>query len=242
MLFCRGLLHSYSRGSWIATLCGLGYLFGPWCWVPVSVRESEVRDQRSKGRGPVRRIYSWLERNWRPALFLLLSVFVLLFWQFRQSEWHPGRRLFSSVNAVDFSWRNRVAAWEGALQIAAAHPWFGTGWNQPESLYENYLLPPKVIEGSAIEMNDYLMLAATLGIPALACFGIYLWCTLSQNHASSGQLFTFSKLDWLGVTCRAGAIVLLVGFWFDGGLFKLATTSTFWILLELGNVGSKAKG
>jgi hypothetical protein len=104
------------------------------------------------------------------------------------------------------------------------------------------LLPPKVIEGSAIEMNDYLMLAATLGIPALACFGIYLWCTLSQNHASSGQLFTFSKLDWLGVTCRAGAIVLLVGFWFDGGLFKLATTSTFWILLELGNVGSKAKG
>lgn len=40
--------------------------------------------------------------------------------------------------------------------------------------------------------------------------------------------------DWLRVTCRAGAIVLLVGFWFDGGLFKLATASVFWILLELG--------
>jgi len=35
-------------------------------------------------------------------------------------------------------------------------------------------------------------------------------------------------------TCRAGAVVLLVGFWFDGGLFKLATGATFWILLELG--------
>jgi hypothetical protein len=27
---------------------------------------------------------------------------------------------------------------------------------------------------------------------------------------------------------------LLVSFWFDGGLFKLATASVFWILLELG--------
>jgi hypothetical protein len=29
-------------------------------------------------------------------------------------------------------------------------------------------------------------------------------------------------------------VVLLVGFWFDGGLFKLPTAATFWILLELG--------
>ena len=32
-------------------------------------------------------------------------------------------------------------------------------------------------------------------------------------------------------------IVLFVGFWFDGGLFKLATAATFWILLELGRAG-----
>jgi hypothetical protein len=42
--------------------------------------------------------------------------------------------------------------------------------------------------------------------------------------------------EWgsLQTACRAGAIVLLVGFWFDGGLFELATASPFWILLELG--------
>ena len=34
--------------------------------------------------------------------------------------------------------------------------------------------------------------------------------------------------------CRAGALALLVAFWFDGGLFDLATASVFWILLELG--------
>jgi hypothetical protein len=36
------------------------------------------------------------------------------------------------------------------------------------------------------------------------------------------------------MTSRAGAVVLLVGLWFDGGLFKMATTATFRILVELG--------
>ncbi len=39
---------------------------------------------------------------------------------------------------------------------------------------------------------------------------------------------------WAKAVCRAGAVVLLVGFWFDGGLFKLATAAPFWILLEVG--------
>jgi hypothetical protein len=29
-------------------------------------------------------------------------------------------------------------------------------------------------------------------------------------------------------------VVLLVAFWFDGGLFNLPTAAVFWILLELG--------
>jgi hypothetical protein len=28
--------------------------------------------------------------------------------------------------------------------------------------------------------------------------------------------------------------VLLIGFWFEGGLFKMATAVMFWMLLELG--------
>jgi len=42
------------------------------------------------------------------------------------------------------------------------------------------------------------------------------------------------NFDLLSATCQAGAVVLLVGLWFDGGLFKLPTAATFWILLELG--------
>jgi len=36
--------------------------------------------------------------------------------------------------------------------------------------------------------------------------------------------------------CRAGAIVLLVGFWFDGGLFKLPVAVVFWMLMELSRI------
>ena len=77
-------------------------------------------------------------------------------------------------------------------------------------------------------------------MPALVCFLVYVWLSL---RGSPQSLVTRVEgrgsreehaLDWLQATCRAGAIVLLVGFFFDGGLFKLATGSVFWILLELG--------
>jgi prepilin-type N-terminal cleavage/methylation domain-containing protein len=45
----------------------------------------------------------------------------------------------------------------------------------------------------------------------------------------------------LRAACLAGALALLVAFWFDGGLFTLATASVFWILLELGTENQKRK-
>jgi O-antigen ligase len=134
----------------------------------------------------------------------------------------------------------------------AEKPWTGAGWNEPERTYEYYYLPPHLTEAQAIQMNDYLMLGATLGIPALVCFGMYVWLALT-GKAESGKLkaekpypetvstihHPLSSSDWLQITCRAGAIVLLVGFWFDGGLFKLPTASIFWVLLELGRIEEK---
>jgi hypothetical protein len=317
VLMGRGLLHSYSRGAWLATFCGITYLL--WQWINRETREihksnslrnsrheeahsskSEIGNAKSEiDRASSCRLLrsveafwfsrvsfiSRLKRNWLPMFVVLASAFVLVFWHFRQTEWHPVRRALSALNAVDFSWRNRVAAWEGALQIAAEHPWFGAGWNQPEPLYEHYYLSPKLNESAAIEMNDYLMLGATLGIPALFCFGMYLWLSLtgksesrkqkaeigdSQDAGASladslsapggrgegqGEVRAIQSAeigsqdlksdlrppasDLLSITCRAGAIVLLVGFWFDGGLFKLPTAATFWILLELGSAGNR---
>jgi hypothetical protein len=200
----------------------------------------------------------YAESAWLLVAVILASVFVLCFWQFRQTEWHPARRAFSVVNPVDFSWRNRVSAWEGALQIAAEQPWFGAGWDQPELLYEHFYLPPKLTESAAIQMNDYLMLGATLGVPVLGCFGMYVWRTLTnkaeirkqktENERAKAEIGKSGnretgrvESDWLRTTGHAGAVVLLVGFWFDGGLFQLPTAATFWILLELGNGKIKAE-
>ena len=256
VLMGRGLLHSFSRGAWLGTVAGIGYL------VFQTARQKQKLGKLKSEMG-VCNVEFWesaslcslrsvrLNFNWVSWSVVLLSVIVLFLWQVRGTDWHPVRRALSVTKTEDFSWRNRVAAWEGALQITAEHPWFGTGWNQPESLYEHYYLPTKLNESRAIQMNDYLNLGATLGFPALFCFGMYLWLTLGRNAESGpaaregkretagGQAelpsyFIIHPSSFLQTTCHAGAIVLLVGFWFDGGLFKLPTAATFWILLELG--------
>ena len=183
----------------------------------------------------------------------------------------PARRVVSVGNVNDFSWRNRLAACEGALQMMADKPWFGFGWNQPERVYDSFYRPARLTEGAAIQMNDYFMLGSTLGVPALLCFLMYVGLSLGGSPKSKVQSpkseagnqhppiqspvdaaqdaecgrqgaelsvrrtldFRLWTLDSAAV-CRAGAVVLLVGFWFDGGLFKLATAAPFWILLELG--------
>ena len=298
ILMGRGLLHSYSRGAWLSTFCGTAYLFWNLRRGNAHLTPS-VSHRPPSGEGEslsCASCVSWFNKNWLSLSAILLSVVVLSFWHFRQTEWYPARRAFSVTNTVDSTWRNRVAAWECALQITAENPCFGSGWNQPGRLYKRYYSLPEAPESAVIELNDYLLLGATLGIPALICFGMYVWLALTQtpnlkwgarppraqfsapsrktsdaqessddsrhsNKPEAGrearpatpvagvlpapdetisefptqnrELET-AQIDWLQTTCRTGAIVLLIGFWFDGGLFRLPTAATFWILLELG--------
>lgn len=218
----RALFHSYSRGAWLGAAYGLGYL--------VLMLKATSHNQLRKP--PIvffASMISWSKQCGLSVRVILFSLAVLSLCQFQQTEWYPARRALTILNQNDFSWRNRMSAWEGALQITVEQPWLGAGWNRPEPLYEHYYLPPRLNDGGAIELNDYLMLGATLGIPALFFFGMYLWRSVGQN----------GETDWLAVTCRAGAIVLAVGFWFDGGLFKMPTAITFWILLEMGRESLK---
>ena len=242
ILMARGLLNSYSRGAWFGTGCGLAYLFfASNLFLKVGIHYKYVFLVRAKSLA---------------FSLLLFAIFTLSFFQLRQVDsWRPLQRMFSAVDTLDFSWRNRIAALNGAAEITAEHSWAGVGWSRPELLYEHYYVSPKLVDGEAIEMNDYLMLVTTLGVPALFCFGMYLWLALSQRVEVGREKLRGRKQrtkvtsqnpelverELLKITCRGGAIVLLVGFWFDGGLFKLATASTFWILLELGNVQNKPR-
>jgi hypothetical protein len=231
-----GLFQSYSRGAWCATICGISYLV----WRVVQKPLAKVQS----------RSISWLYHNWRSLSVVALSVIILGFWQFRFTEWSPARRVFSIANPNDFSWRNRVTAWRGAVRMMADRPLLGFGWGKAESTYEKNYRPSHVESGAAIQMNDYFMLGISAGVPTLVCFLVYIGLSLrgskspqspvhrpqSLNPGSGLITEEFVNVDWLKTVCRAGAIVLLVGFWFDGGLFKLATGSVFWMLLELGRV------
>jgi hypothetical protein len=230
----RALLHSYSRGAWVGSGAGLVYL------------TCKVFSFQFSSFGKL------LRKHVLPLSIIVSSAFIVTFWQYRRTEWSPARRAFSVANQDDFSWLNRVSAWEGALQLMAEHPWFGAGWNRPGPFYERFYLSSRLNESSAIERNDWLMIGAAIGTPALFCFVMYVWLSLTQSagcavrneeradcrnvdHRMSEDIGEkLRDRERLKIVCRAGAMVLLVGFWFDGGLFELATGSVFWILLELG--------
>jgi len=235
-----GLVKSYSRGAWVGAAVGMAYL--AYQVGKAETLKTESGQEKAESRKQKAEIPVW---RWGALAVMCASVAVLGLWGMRELEGRVARRAFSVVNANDFSWRKRVAAYEGALQMLADKPWFGYGWNQPERVYDALYRPAKVDEGMAIQLNDYLMLGMTLGVPALACFCMYAGGCLVRGARSGVRSrerrtdagasdFGLRTSDFLPAVCRAGAVVLLVGFWFDGGLFKLATGATFWILLELG--------
>ena len=95
---------------------------------------------------------------------------------------------------------------------------FGVGWSRSVNVYALHYSAPKNGE-AAIMTNDYLMLGTQLGLPSLLCFIAYIYLKFRPMGADSLQ-----------IACRAGAFVLLVAFWFDGGLFDLPTSIVFWIM------------
>jgi O-antigen ligase len=248
-----GLVKSYSRGAWVGAAVGVALI------AKAEGRRQKAEDGEEKAEsgkqkveirsGP--RALRWAVRRCCSLTIICCSVGVLGFWSFGHTERAVARRAYSVANANDFSWRKRMAAYEGALQMMTERPWFGFGWNQPAPVYSAFYCPAKVDEAMAIQLNDFLMLGMTLGLPALLCFAVYIALALtgrqktglpapptldSRRAAAPSQRVGHWTLDSSAV-CRAGAVVLLVGFWFDGGLFKLPTAATFWILLELGRAG-----
>ena len=190
-----GLVMSYSRGAWTATVVALLYL----AWA-----------------------YGKLKWQFVLPVVLIAATIVAMFWHTTAdtAPWYLKRLDFSRPSA-----QHRVSAWRGAMQMMRDHP-FGVGWNRALSVYDKNYSPP---EGSAaaLTMNSYLMLGTVLGLPGLLCFIAYIYLKFKPKVA-----------DPIQVTCRAGALVLLVAFWFDGGLFELPTAAVFWILLELGNTAN----
>ena len=277
-----GLVRSYCRGAWLGAVCGLAYLV--WSWLrreshltpALSPRPTGGEGESSAGASALhlscRSCISWLAHNWLPVSAMVVSVLLIGFWNLRHTEHIPTRRIASAANVNDFSSRNRVAGWEGALQMAAEQPWLGFGWNRQDEVYEQLYQRAKIESFRAIRTNDYFKLANTLGIPALVCFVAFVGLSLMRSAelrvrnaetesdtsprpspqsgegvSSRAPLAALERSAGerhasLALACRSGVVVLLVSFWFDGadsGLFRLASSSLFWVLLALGSVESE---
>ena len=209
-----GLFFSYSRGAWLGTTLGLLYLV------------------QAHGK------FTW---RWFLPGFVLVGIVTGTFWHSTVSmdRWFVKRMDFSRASA-----QHRVAAWKAGFEIMRDHP-LGIGWNNAVDMYAKHYSPP---EGgaAALTMNSYLMVGTELGLPGLICFVGYVAlcfkrgtratlilpspaeCQEGNSPSHCGYLFP------LHTSCRGAATVLLVAYWFDGGLFDLSTASVFWILLELG--------
>jgi hypothetical protein len=229
-----GLFFSYSRGAWVATAVGLLYL-------------AMAFGKAESGKRKAKIIWYLL-----PMVAVVAAV-VIFFWHNTADTdpWYLKRLDLSRASA-----QHRVSAWRGALQIMRDHP-FGVGWNKAVGVYDKDYSPPEK-GAAALTMNSYLMLGTELGLPGLICFvGYVALCFRTKRHLTpalspfdpsapvkrgEGELLAVTQQSTSPVTfhsslqtaCRAGAVVLLVAFWFDGGLFTLATASVFWVLLELG--------
>ena len=221
-----GLLKSYSRSAWLGALVGIGFL-----------AYELAHGGRSSGRVAV-----WLRRNGRACVVVMVSLWLSAFWQFRDTQWRPARRAFSVGNINDFSWRNRLTTWEGALQMMANRPLVGFGWGRMHTAYAQLYCPPKLAESGAIGLNDFFTIGVSLGLPALLCFAVCIWLRLRRgmlaaiHEPDSAVPIELQKIGVLSSICRAGALVIFMGFWFAGGLFNLPLGPVFWALLLLGSM------
>jgi O-antigen ligase len=221
-LMTVGLLFSFSRGAWLGSGIGLTYLAGTY-----------------------RRL------NWRYILPGILCVggLVWILWNgtSESTPWYLKRMDLGRASA-----QHRVAAWRAGLEMMRDHP-FGVGWNKSVEVYYANYSPPQGGAG-AIATNDYLMLGTQLGVPGLLCFLVYVATCFRGSKSevphskeepqydsqkgkpkpAAGSKIGGSGLDGSQLACRAGALSMLAAFWFDDGLFNLATAAVFWILLELG--------
>jgi len=226
-LLSIGIWHSYSRGAWLGALMGISYLAVKAC----STRRVLLNFIRSY--------------DWRYFLCISISVFVILGLRFRHSNSPVIKRLVSLIELNDFSSRNRLVAWDAQLQMMMEKPLLGFGWAKADLWYAEYYSSFKFGPTAGLRTNDYFALGTRLGIPAVCCLWASIWLVLKANTERHWDgrlpLHVGEEIGSLKTACISGAIVLAISFWFDGGLFKFATSALFWTLLNAGCVESKDK-
>jgi O-antigen ligase len=139
------------------------------------------------------------------------------------------QRFASMSDLNDFSWRNRVSAWIGCLQMVGDKPWFGFGWNQPELISTALFSQATGRAAMPVHLNDFLLIASSTGIFSLLFFCLYIHGII---YVATKDVSEDVELSLERILALQIVYCLLFIFLMDGGLFKCPLAIPFWLFLE----------
>jgi hypothetical protein len=244
-----GLVMSYSRGAWLATAVGLLYL--AWCYgklkwrfvLPVILAAATVV------------VFFWHSTADTAPWYLKRLDFSRPSAQHRVSAWRGALQMMWD-HPLGVGWNQAVSIYDksysppegGAAALTMnSYLMLGTELGLPGLFCfvayvglcfrrSPHLTLPHPQPLSNPIREDSVSSPAGSGEGKVSSPGPAASQTAPPVFSRDGGLAITlcDEASQLRCACRAGALVFLVAFWFDGGLFTLATASVFWILLELG--------
>ena len=116
--------------------------------------------------------------SWSRILaFSLLMVIGISLFLFRLNR-EPLHERLATLEAYyqqpeEIAATGRLSIWKSALDMIKDHPGTGTGWGTFRSVYPSYRRD-RVFHGIAFAHNDYLQIAAGMGLPGLGLFLLFL--------------------------------------------------------------------
>jgi hypothetical protein len=122
-----------------------------------------------------------------------------------------GSRLEPAYTAADRSVLNRLDLWQGGLQLVAASPWHGWGWDNSGGAFMHWTQPVGRTEGYKSMVNSYLTVAVEGGLPlfagALALAIALVLLGSRQALAETGFAGADGKMPgWRRWLCRAPGV------------------------------------
>lgn len=163
------------------------------------------------------------KRNPSTTLYFVLGLLVLGILPFLSLK----HILLQRFLEMDFS-EGRFIAWQSVLRMIRNHALLGTGLGSFQWVFPVYQSPQLLMEWTHAH-NDYLELAASLGIPA---FLVLITSFLILGSQTIGKLGTFSKVPLWDL--RWGILVSLISFALHGfGDFNFAIPANLFLFMTL---------
>jgi O-antigen ligase len=140
------------------------------------------------------------------------------------------RNTVQDDGSLDGSTQARFAMWKVAMRMIRANPLLGVGYGNFQYYADEYGRPPNIHGIDA--HNTYLLYAAEMGIPTVACFliillicwykGIYVWLRAKDGF------FKTAAIGFLG-----GLTGLMIANCFGSRLNSNEIVFQFWILIAV---------